>query len=143
MSPLGSACRSVRKADNAQLEMYEYPVDLRRSKLTPADMFLSVDVMLTRVESDDSVPGLAPVAVDFSVGAKLEPMGAGKPLPIPEEPSAKEENTAEAEQPQTAEKSGSGDIASKLKKLAELKQQGLLSEEEFAAAKKKAIEESM
>ena len=44
----------VDTKDNVQLEMYAYPVDLRKRKVDPVAMFLSVDVVLTRAEDHEA-----------------------------------------------------------------------------------------
>lgn len=44
---------TIDTRDNQQLQMHEYPIDLRRKALVSADMFLSVDVMMERLEQGD------------------------------------------------------------------------------------------
>ena len=46
----------IDSTNNMQLEMYNYPVDLRKQKLDSADMFLSVDVILERAEAEVDEP---------------------------------------------------------------------------------------
>ena len=161
--------RTVDTKDNVQLEMYEYPVDLRKRKLEPVAMFLSVDVILTRAEADvfeasDDEGGDDPTAESeekvqgLSEKRSKEDSKTDEKPPLPSRTSMimkrkmrggkllgeamnTPDDSTEREESNVSSKSlsGSKDIAGELVKLSEIYAAGKLGEEEFAEAKQKVL----
>ena len=161
--------RTVDTKDNVQLEMYEYPVDLRKRKLEPVAMFLSVDVILTRPEADvfeasDDEGGDDPTAESeekvqgLSEKRSKEDSKTDEKPPLPSRTSMimkrkmrggkllgeamnTPDDSTEREESNVSSKSlsGSKDIAGELVKLSEMFAAGKLGEEEFAEAKQKVL----
>jgi myosin-5 len=129
---------TVDTADNVQLEMYEYPVDLRKRKLNPTAVFLSVDVIITRAESNNVDTLKDDDAADAKkvTSPRLGAKAIKKPVVAASTPAAT------AASPTAASPSAGGakaDMAKKLIALSTRFKSGEITEDQFAAEKKKII----
>jgi hypothetical protein len=113
---------TVDTGGNVQLEMYSYPVDLRKRKLEPTAVFLSVDLLITRTEANNidfnKLEDEKEDALKIStprLGAKAKKSAANLVAPVPGATAATAAAaTAAVPPPAPAAGGGKADMAKKL-----------------------------
>jgi len=139
--------QTIDTKDCLQLEMYEYPVALKKKRLTPADLFISVDVMLSRVEPDIlptyqspkfSDPFAAP-NIPAPGSAPLSPTAAGGAAAPPAPGASAAGGSGAPSTPQRKSSLVAAETTERLAQLADMLKQGLLTNDEFQNLKQQLL----